>query len=278
MECAMIRGMTQLLRKAWLPAVLAIASCAATAQAAQPVARITDTTGAVSVRHSEQWQAITKAPVELFDGDKVNTDRGRANILFLGDESTVVLDVGTNITIHQPASFGSSGFVRRVEIYVGDLWFKMTKGATQHTDLATPTAVGGLRGTEGAVHVESNEQSSFTLKEGALEISRTGGEQGANAAPVQLHGGETLQAVRGQAFTPTKATAMPIRPDVKVAADKLPEPNPNRLSSIKSSEKPGKVSGGEATGESGKNAGESGSKSKPAKPAKTPKPPPKRKP
>ena len=245
------------------------------AAAAQAVARITDVTGAVSFRHGEQWQPAGKTPIDLFDGDKVNTEKGRASVFFLGDESTVVLDVGTNITIHQPASFGSAGFVRRVEIYVGDLWFKMTKGATQHTELATPTAVGGLRGTEGLVHVENDEDSSFTLNEGKLEISPVSGPGGKNIAPLLLQGGQMLHAVSGQTFAARPATTMPSRPDVHVAPDKLPEPKPGRT--LRPSEKPSAeatVAAERAATEAPKGESESGkAKSKPAKPAKTPKPP-----
>jgi hypothetical protein len=214
--------------------VLMLAAVSAAADS-QPVARITETNGAVTFRHGDQWQAVTKAPVELFDGDKVNTDKGRATVFFVGDESTVVLDVGTNITISQPSSFGSAGFVRRVEIYVGDLWFKMTKGASQHTDLATPTAVGGLRGTEGLVHVESAADSSFTLNEGELQITPVGGP---SIPAIALHGGQTLRAVQGQTFMPRAAAAAVSRPDVHVTPDKLPEPAASRLNALKVSERP----------------------------------------
>ena len=244
-------------------------------QAQTPVARITDASGAVTFRRGEQWQAVSKTPVDLFDGDKVNTDKGRASVFFVGDESTIVLDVGTNITIHQPASFGSDGFLRRIEIYAGDLWFKMTKGATQHTSLATPTAVGGLRGTEGLVHVESDEESSFTLNEGELEISHVG--QGANGPTVRLRGGETLHAAGGQAFVPRPATELPKRPDVHAPAGQLPEPKPRPL---KPSEKPSPEAAEAAAhvasetpkGTSG------GEKPKPKTPTKPAPKPPKRKP
>lgn len=247
-----------------------LAAVGAAAADSQPVARITETTGAVTFRHGEQWQPVSKAPVELFDGDKVNTDKGRATVFFLGDESTVVLDVGTNITISQPSSFGSAGFVRRVEIYVGDLWFKMTKGATQHTELATPTAVGGLRGTEGLVHVESGQESSFTLNEGELQITPVGG---LNIPPVALHGGQTLRAVQGQTFTPRAAAALPSRPDVHVTPDKLPEPNVSRLNALRGSERPSPEASAAAAHRADTHTGSDGEKPKPkmSKPAKPPK-------
>ncbi len=256
-----------------MAAVLALAGLAA---AQEPVARITELTGVVTMRHADKWLPVSKTPVELVNGDKVNTDKGRVNILFLGDESTVVLDVGTNITINQPQRFGASGFLRRVEIYAGDLWFRMTKGATQHTALVTPTAVGGLRGTEGAVHVENGTDSSFTLKEGELEITSVepDGTPTPNAPPVRLHGGETLSAHRGEPFTPRRATETPKQPDLKIAADKLPEPKPGRLDHLKDSDKPAPeaVTEAEHLVNTGGKGGKTPKTPKPATP-KTPKTP-----
>ena len=263
--------MNHSVRLLWTAAIALMMTAASQAQTA--VARITDASGAVTYRHGEQWQAVSKTPVDLFDGDKVNTDKGRASVFFVGDESTVVLDVGTNITIHQPASFGSDGFLRRIEIYAGDLWFKMTKGATQHTNLATPTAVGGLRGTEGVVHVESDEESSFTLNEGELEISRVG--EGSNTPSVRLHGGETLHAARGQAFVPRPASQLPKRPDVRTPAGQLPEPKQRQL---KPSEKPSaEAAAGASHGANEAPKGTSGG-AKPKTPAKPAPKAPKRKP
>jgi hypothetical protein len=212
---------------------------AGVASAQQPVARLTDLTGVITKRHNDQWLLVNRTPVDLFDGDKVSTDRGRASVQFLGDGSTIVLDVGTNITIHQKEPATGSSWLRRVEVFAGDMWFKMTKSATQHTALVTPTAVGGLRGTEGNVHVESKDESSFTLNEGELAVQQRedDGSVKDDAPVTPVKGGETLKAPRGQAFESALA-ALVARPDVSTVANLLPQLDPNRLAGLADSEKP----------------------------------------
>ena len=65
----------------------------------QPVATVTKVTGEVLVRHAQAWGRVTEVPLELLSGDTVSTDRGRAEVHFLRDDSTLVLDVGTHLTI-----------------------------------------------------------------------------------------------------------------------------------------------------------------------------------
>src|ERR1700737_2612726 len=67
-----------------------------------PVARLTTVTGEVSTRHGDAWQNVAAAPADLFSGDKVVTQRGRAEILYLDDGSTLTLDVGPNVTVNAP--------------------------------------------------------------------------------------------------------------------------------------------------------------------------------
>lgn len=221
-----------------LPIVILILVGAAVAQS--PVARITQLTGVVTRRHADKWSLVNKTPADLFDGDKVSTDRGRTTVVFLGDNTTVVLDVGTNITIRQSEHPAATGWVRRVEVFVGDLWFKVTKGPTQHTSFVTPTAVGGVRGTEGAVHVDNENESSFTLNEGELEVAPRDaeGNPAPDAEPLQVHGGESVKTNRGATFKAVAGAILALRPDVGVVANLLPQLDPERWSHLSASERP----------------------------------------
>src|SRR5437868_3442751 len=172
---------------------------AGSALAQTAIARVTQMTGVVTRRHDEKWSVVSKAPADLYDGDKIVTDRGRATVQFLGDGSTVVLDVGTNVTIRQSDHPMPGGFLRRVEVFAGDLWFRITKSPQQSTAFVTPTAVGGVRGTEGAIHVETAEDSKFTLNEGALAIKEADeeGNPKEDAEETEIKGGETCAAKKG---------------------------------------------------------------------------------
>ena len=65
----------------------------------EPVAALTQVSGEVMVLHGTVWTAVSATSVNLFSGDKVTTGRGRAEIRYLRDDSTLVLDVGTQLTI-----------------------------------------------------------------------------------------------------------------------------------------------------------------------------------
>ncbi len=191
---------------------------------ATAVATLAQATGQVMVRHAGAWARVEKTPVFLFSGDTISTDRGRAEVHFLRDDSTLVLDVGTQLNITESQQGGS--LLRRVEIFLGDVWFKMQHSLQRKTDLATPTAVGGLRGTQGLIHVEDSSQSEFALSEGQLAISSRE-QTGASAEPTMLNPGQSLRALRGKTFEMRAAAAAVVKPSVSVAANKLPKPRGN---------------------------------------------------
>jgi len=237
------------------------------AAAQSPVARLGAATGQVSVRHGQTWSAVTAAPVDLFDGDKVATERGRAEVNYLGDGSTLVLDVGSNVTVNASQAMGGGETLRRIEIYLGDVWFKMTKSLHQQTDLVTPTAVGGLRGTEGWVHVRNEKDSSFSLNEGHLEIAARGAAKGAHA--LQLSAGQECIAKWGKPMRMKKVAPVPVCP-LHVAENQLPKPK-TKMRDMPATERP-VASATEQTKAGRVNHAKATQPSKPNKPAKPVKP------
>jgi hypothetical protein len=205
----------------------------------QPIARLAQATGEVSVRRGQEWLRVASLPLDLFSGDKVATGQGRAEIHFASDDSTLVLDVGGNLTITEAQESATAKLVRRAEVFLGDMWFSMKGGPNKQTDLVTPTAVGGLRGTEGLVHVDSGTQSEFSLTEGELEIvPRTESGRGpGQSQPFRLRAGQVLHAQYGQALHAEAARVLPHRPALNVPAAQLPKPRPDWRQSIPQGER-----------------------------------------
>ena len=204
----------------------------------QPVATVKQITGDVMIRHEENWVTVKTVPASLFNGDKISTEQGRAEIYFIDDGSVLTLDVGTNITVRAPEKQAGGGLLRRIEIYMGDVWFDMKKNLAQKTDLVTPTAVGGLRGTQGLVQVENSEHSEFTLKEGELEIvNRPRAGSTDRPQSVRLHAGETLTARHGEVLQARKAVGILFKPDVKTPKEKLPAPKSDGLEKMDEKER-----------------------------------------
>ncbi len=241
---------------------------------ARPLASLTQAIGEVMVRRGQTWARVDKVPVELASGDAVTTDRGRAEIHFLRDDSVLVLDVGTHLTITEADEAAAGKLLRRVEILLGDVWFKMQRSLNHKTELATPTAVGGLRGTQGSVHVENQEKSEFTLAEGQLEITeRSGGSGSASgeSKSVILNAGQTMQTHRGQPLQTVKAASVPARPALTTRADELPKPRDNWREMVSKTDRPPATSRAAPISThpfaQGKTTGDKKDKSKSRKPA-----------
>lgn len=252
-----------------LPVALQPQAAAPPSAEAQPVAAVTQVSGEVLVRHGQAWARVDKVPMNLVSGDTVTTDRGRAEVHFLADDSTLVLDVGTYLSISETPT--RTGWLRRVEIFLGDVWFHMQHSLKGNTELATPTAVGGLRGTQGLIHVENENQSNFTLSEGELEIAQVAGAGGGPDAAkgISLHAGETLQASRNKPLHVSKAAALPARPAVNVPANQLPKPRANWRELMSKDRRPPAVSRAPAVSSRPAAPGKAAT---PAKPGQTTKP------
>src|SRR5512140_3143663 len=237
-------------------ALLCLFFCAFPLLAQTKIAIVRQSTGDVAVRHGTQWTPITQTPVDLFDGAKVVSNRGRAEIFYPGDGSTLTVDVGSNVTIHQTQN-SSGGWLNRVKVYVGDVFFHISKTAETHNSwqLATPTAVGGVQGTEGNIHVEDEENSDFTLSEGALEVHHLSpnGVPIRDEKPIRIGAGESVQARLGAAMVRAKALRAAKPPRVNVKPEELPQPKPGHLMRTRPSERPPRALGGGAMRGAGMN-------------------------
>ncbi|MFQ5817904.1 MAG: FecR domain-containing protein [Terriglobia bacterium] len=205
-----------------------------------PIALLTHATGEVMVRHGQDWVRVDAVPVDLCTGDKVATEQGRAEIYFWRDGSTLVLDVGTNLTISETEEGVTRKILRRIQILLGDVWFELRRSFNTETELVTPTAVGGLRGTQGLVRVLNDEQTEFTLVEGELEvISRAEPTPGA-AGPTRrrLRARQVLRALRGRALRVQRAGVLPRRFLVHIPVGQLPKLRARWRELIRKGERP----------------------------------------
>ena len=243
----------------WSIVTLIVLFLSTEAFAQSRIAILRQSTGDVAVRHVTQWTTVTQTPVDLFDGDKVVSNRGRAEIFYPGDGSTLTVDVGSNVTIHQTQN-NSGGWLNRVKVYVGDVFFHISKTAETHNSwqLATPTAVGGVQGTEGQIHVEDEDNSDFTLNEGALEVHHVSanGVPIRDESPIRIGAGESVQAKPGVALVRAKALRQVRIPRADIKPEELPRPTPGHFMRTQPGERPPRafVGAGGAAGFNNPNA------------------------
>lgn len=203
-----------------------------------PVALLTHATGEVMVRQGEEWLEVDAVPVDLFNGDKVATEQGRAEIYFWRDGSTLVLDVGTNLTLSESQEGMAGRFLRRIQIFLGDVWFELRRSFNLDTELVTPTAVGGLRGTQGLVRVLSEEESEFTLVEGELEVRQRAETGGPPTRVQRLRARQVLRALHRQGVRVQPVLILPRRLALNIPREQLPAVRENWRQLLRAAERP----------------------------------------
>ena len=125
------------------------------AHAAKPVAKVSGFEGEVIVRSDAMVYKIDRIFLVLKDGDHIQTKDSEAQITF-NDGAVMKIRPFSSIMIQEREE--KSGFlffkvkkaVRRITCFVGKLWFK--SGLSDKMNyLQTPTAVCGIRGSEGDI-------------------------------------------------------------------------------------------------------------------------------
>ena len=145
-----------------------------TALPAPSLATLTLLEGDVKVERQGKVIPATEGQ-PLQDKDKILTAKGRAEVQFT-DGTTLRASEETRLSIAQGPKEG--GLLRTIEVTLGNLWFKVNKAtqvANSGTEFLTPTAVAGVRGTEGEIGVAPDGHSQFALSTGALEVRNKDG-------------------------------------------------------------------------------------------------------
>jgi len=125
------------------------------ASAAIPVAKISSLRGEVIVQSDAKIIKVTEVGYVLNAGDRVQTKDGEVQITF-NDGAIMKVNPFTSTMIQEREEesgfwlFKTKKMVRRITCFVGKLWFK-TGVSKRKNYLQTPTAVCGLRGSDGDI-------------------------------------------------------------------------------------------------------------------------------
>jgi hypothetical protein len=140
---------------------------------ASQVAKVTSFDGDVVILQGKQVTKVTRMGQAVMAGDRIQTQQGTVQITF---EDGAVMKVNEFTTAMVQEREEESGFafwkkketVRRITAFVGKLWFK--SGASEKKNfLQTPTAVCGLRGTDGEIGYD-NLNSYLNMYSGQAEV------------------------------------------------------------------------------------------------------------
>jgi hypothetical protein len=143
------------------------------AYASEPVAKIASFQGEVIVQSDKEITRVTRIGQTLKDGDRVQTKDGQVQITF-SDGAVMKVRPYTSTLIQEReewsgwAIFKAKKAVRRITCYIGKLWFK-TGASKRKNYLQTPTAVCGLRGSDGDCGFDGT-QSLLNMYSGLADI------------------------------------------------------------------------------------------------------------
>ncbi len=123
--------------------------------ASKPVARVTGFQGEVRVLTDTTITPVTAEGMVLKSGDRLQTEQGSVEITFMDGAVMKVRPYTTTMVQEREEEkgwwlFKSKQAVRRVTVFVGKLWFKSGVSARKNY-LQTPTAVCGIRGSDGDI-------------------------------------------------------------------------------------------------------------------------------
>ncbi|MFA6412009.1 MAG: hypothetical protein WCW53_04875 [Syntrophales bacterium] len=120
---------------------------------AAAIGKITGFKGDAIIQSGANIAKVTKAGMPLNDGDMVATQSGEVNITF-NDGAVMKVNSYSNIQLQERTEqsgtwiFKTSNAARRITCMVGKLWYKSGASNTK-SYLQSPTAVAGLRGSDG---------------------------------------------------------------------------------------------------------------------------------
>ncbi|MBC8433147.1 MAG: FecR domain-containing protein, partial [Desulfobacterales bacterium] len=143
-------------------------------QAAKPIAKVTSFQGQVLIQSGTELVPVMRVGQFLYEGSRVQTKQGQVQVTF-NDGAIIKVSPFSNTLIQEREEksgfwvFKSKKTVRRITAFVGKLWFK--SGASKRRNfLQTPTAVCGIRGSDGDFGFD-NQKSYLKMYTGTAEVN-----------------------------------------------------------------------------------------------------------
>ena len=136
--------------------------------ASEPLAQLTEFSGTVIVQSRGDWGVKPEKGLALYSNDKVVTRTGTAVVTF-NDGAVVEIKANTNLLIEEQEKTGA--VTRNLRLLLGKVLFKTGKASGTKTNLQTPTAVCGLRGTAGTLSIGVDGKSYINFTEGGTSFT-----------------------------------------------------------------------------------------------------------
>ncbi|MDP8263512.1 MAG: FecR domain-containing protein [Candidatus Ancaeobacter aquaticus] len=138
---------------------------------------------------SDKWVEIKRSDVKLGSGDSIKTENGTADIVY-PDGSILKIKDHSVTTITDLKDESSGQVTRRIKLFVGDMWAKITPGTSTKTEFVTPSAVAAVKGTTVSLSVLADGTVQILTEEGLVLVELGAGDSRPN---VSLGDGDSIQ-------------------------------------------------------------------------------------
>ena len=148
-----------------------------------PYATITKVEGTVMVRSqvspsTGEWRQVTELNHPLFKGDEIKTDTGAAEITYADDESFIILEEKTEISLHEGSKhrkilgIPTDRYISRtIKVVRGKLSADIKERKDLVTEFESPTVLAAVRGTKLYFFVDpTTGEVTVTSESGLLEV------------------------------------------------------------------------------------------------------------
>lgn len=127
--------------------------------AAEPIGKVTETSGEVFVSHKLKKRPAAVG-MEIFEKAKIKTGADGKIVIDTGDSK---LTLGENAYLKIPKKSKGANADTQLDLFGGSVDFNVKKmGAEQSFRLSTPSAVAGVRGTEGTMSFDMEQGNTYT--------------------------------------------------------------------------------------------------------------------
>lgn len=150
--------------------LIALPFCDAWAAATKSIALVMKVSGNVEFKKAESTKKGNLTfGTTLNDGDWIRTGAdGKVKLIFTDDKSMISLNPGTEVTINGKRD-DQANISKRISMEVGQLFAKIEKQRGT-LEIATPTSVASVKGTDFWVTVEVDGTTFIVTLEGLVEL------------------------------------------------------------------------------------------------------------
>ncbi|MFC2149753.1 FecR domain-containing protein [Candidatus Auribacterota bacterium] len=154
-------------------------------------AALSSVSGEVHVKkaNTDEWKPVTTG-MQLESGDSVQTIAGSAEVIY--PDGSILKIKDHSITTMEDVQGQGGTVIRKIKLFVGDMWAKITPGTSTKTEFVTPSMVAAVKGTTVSLSVAPDGSVQILAEDGSLLATL-----GSDIATISFANGDAFEVSLG---------------------------------------------------------------------------------